>query len=59
MIFANFAAQKRLVIGFMVKEYVAPEMTELEINVENGILNPSFGKSSNDDYDYEEFNGWE
>ena len=34
-------------------------MTELEINVENGILNPSFGKSSNDDYDYEEFNGWE
>ena len=43
----------------MVKEYVAPEMEELEINVENGILNPSFGKSSNSDYDYEEFNGWE
>ena len=59
MIFANFAAQKTVSYRIMVKEYVAPEMEELEINVENGILNPSFGKSSNDDYDYEEFNGWE
>lgn len=38
----------------MVKEYMAPETVEMEIDVQNGILTFSTG---NDDYEYEE-NSW-
>ena len=41
----------------MIKEYIAPETEELEINVENGILDASPFSNSNDAYDYEKF-GW-
>ena len=41
----------------MVKEYMAPETVEVEIDVQNGILNPSFSSNTNDDYEYEE-NSW-
>ena len=41
----------------MIKEYIAPETEELEMDVESGILNPSFASNSNDAYDYEKF-GW-
>lgn len=38
----------------MVKEYMAPETVEVEIDVQNGILTFS---TNNDDYGYEE-NSW-
>ena len=41
----------------MVKQYIAPETVEVEIDVLRGILSASFGANSNDDYEYEE-NSW-
>jgi hypothetical protein len=39
----------------MIKEYIAPELTEVEIDVQSAVLDASFGTNSNDDYDYEKF----